>query len=457
MSRLRDGQLWIGGLKEYMDEDFIKTALRIMGEAPPLSVKVMTIKFSDETAGYGFINFANDQAAVTVMHKLNGKMMPNTNPPVRWRLNHSSNRLLPGEKNFSVWVGDLTPEVDDLQLYQFFSKRFQYLISAKVVLDERGLSRGYGFIRFNNEVEQQTAMTSMNGMSGLGGKPIKVSVAVNKIKDGINRSDHEGRPVSNQVLNDVMGGSLVNKSSDLTSWETHSNDQPAYVYDSAIYWQQYQHFQQQLQQQHQQLQRQHQQLQQQYQQFQQMYQQWQQWQQQHPPPNAAAGQGAGGWNQNSYDASQEELPAPEMRKAEVVKVKKEKDHAPAISDVFAKSFDNNQNFNMEAVIEGHVEVKSEGDIDDTIKVDTKLNTLENKKAENVEKKHKGKNKFDLKDLKKNQKEKEKRKRKKEDEDIAERMKFPKRVVNSAPEGKEEESTDEPKPKKAKKKNSSGVN
>ena len=129
MSRLRDGQLWIGGLKEYMDEDFIKTALKVMGEEPPLSVKVitgpnktflflffppsqvMTIKFSDETAGYGFINFANDQAAVTVMHKLNGKMMPNTNPPVRWRLNHSSNRLLPGEKNFSVWVGDLTPEV----------------------------------------------------------------------------------------------------------------------------------------------------------------------------------------------------------------------------------------------------------------------------------------------------------------------------------------------------------
>merc|ERR1712004_165148 len=84
------------------------------------------------------------------------------------------------------WVGDLTPEVDDLQLYQFFSKRFQSLVSAKVVLDESGFSKGFGFIRFNNEVEQQTAMTSMNGMSGLGGKPIKVSVAVNKIKDGQN-------------------------------------------------------------------------------------------------------------------------------------------------------------------------------------------------------------------------------------------------------------------------------
>jgi len=449
MSRLRDGQLWIGGLKEYMDEDFIKTALRVMGEEPPLSVKVMTIKFSDETAGYGFINFANDQAAVTVMHKLNGKMMPNTNPPVRWRLNHSSNRLLPGEKDFSVWVGDLTPEVDDLQLYQFFSKRFQYLISAKVILNERGLSRGYGFIRFNNEVEQQTAMTSMNGISGLGGKPIKVS-AVNRIKGGMNRCDHEGRHVHpNQALNDVMGGSLVNKSSNLNSWESLGNGQP--TYDSAAFWQQYQHFQQQLQQQHQQLQQQHQQLQQQYQQFQQIYQQWQQWQQQHPPPNAAAGQGAEAWKQKSYDASQEELSAPEVRKAEVVKVKKEKGHAAAISDVFAKSFVNNENFNMEAVLGGHVEVKSEGDIDDTIKVNSKLNSLEKKKAENTEKKHKDKNKFDLKELKQNQKEKERRKRKKEAEDIAEKLKFQKGVVNFAQEDKEEESTGKPKPMKAKKK------
>jgi len=455
MSRLRDGQLWIGGLKEYMDEDFIKTALRVMGEEPPLSVKVMTIKFSDETAGYGFINFANDQAAVTVMHKLNGKMMPNTNPPVRWRLNHSSNRLLPGEKDFSVWVGDLTPEVDDLQLYQFFSKRFQYLISAKVILNERGLSRGYGFIRFNNEVEQQTAMTSMNGISGLGGKPIKVS-AVNRIKGGMNRCDHEGRHVPNQVLNDVMGGSLVNKSSNLNSWESLGNGQP--TYDSAAFWQQYQHFQQQLQQQHQQLQQQHQQLQQQYQQFQQIYQQWQQWQQQHPPPNAAAGQGAEAWRQKSYDASQEELPAPEVRKAEVVKVKREKDHAAAISaKSFAKSFVIDENFNMEAVIGGHVEVKSEGDIDDTIKVSSKLNSLEKKKAENTEKKHKDKNKFDLKELKQNQKEKERRKRKKEAEDIAERMKFHKGVVNFAQEDKEEESTDKTKPTKAKKKKISGAN
>ena len=36
----REGALWIGGLEQYMDEAFIQTALRVMGEAPPLSIKV---------------------------------------------------------------------------------------------------------------------------------------------------------------------------------------------------------------------------------------------------------------------------------------------------------------------------------------------------------------------------------------------------------------------------------
>ena len=92
----------------------------------------MKNKFSEAAAGYGFINFANDQMALTVMHKLNGKMMPNTNPPVRWKLNHSSNRLLPGEKNHSVWVGDLTPEVcnflaERLEIFSGYPKNLQYL------------------------------------------------------------------------------------------------------------------------------------------------------------------------------------------------------------------------------------------------------------------------------------------------------------------------------------------
>ncbi len=51
--------------------------------------------------------------------------------PVRFKLNHNSTRLMPGEKDHSIWVGDLSPDVDDLQLYKFFSARFQTVKSAK--------------------------------------------------------------------------------------------------------------------------------------------------------------------------------------------------------------------------------------------------------------------------------------------------------------------------------------
>jgi len=53
----------------------------------------------------------------------------------------------------------------------------------QVVLDETGTSKGFGFIRFGNETEQQTALTTMQGIAGLGAKPIKVSIAVQKAKD----------------------------------------------------------------------------------------------------------------------------------------------------------------------------------------------------------------------------------------------------------------------------------
>jgi len=179
----REGALWIGGLEPYMDEEFLLNALRQSGENNVLSIKVVKNKFTGQIAGYGFVNFANDQTALMCMHKLNGKIIPESRPPSRFKLNHNSNRILPGEKNHSIWVGDLDQGIDDLELYKFFSARFQTIVSAKVVLDDAGGSKGFGFVRFGDEIEQQTALTTMQGISGLGTRPIKVSIAVQKAKD----------------------------------------------------------------------------------------------------------------------------------------------------------------------------------------------------------------------------------------------------------------------------------
>ena len=63
-----------------MDEAFLQSALEQMGEANVVSIKVMKNKFTGEPASYGFINFDNDHHALIAMHRLNGKVIPNSNP-----------------------------------------------------------------------------------------------------------------------------------------------------------------------------------------------------------------------------------------------------------------------------------------------------------------------------------------------------------------------------------------
>lgn len=167
-----------------MTENFILAAFRKMGE-DPLTVKLMKNKFSGEAAGYCFVSFVTDEAAQLAMHKLNGKPIPSTNPIVRFKLNSattSQNKALLADREFSVWVGDLTSDVDDYNLYRVFSAKFQSIKTAKVIMDDSGFSRGYGFVKFGLEEEQKNALYEMNGYVGLGSKALKICSAVPKPK-----------------------------------------------------------------------------------------------------------------------------------------------------------------------------------------------------------------------------------------------------------------------------------
>lgn len=169
-----------------MTENFILAAFRKMGE-DPLTVKLMKNKFSGEPAGYCFVSFVTDETAVNAMHKLNGKPIPGTNPIVRFKLNSattSQNKALLADREFSVWVGDLSSDVDDYNLYRVFSAKFQSIKTAKVIMDDSGFSRGYGFVKFGLEEEQKMALYEMNGFIGLGSKALKICSAVPKPKDG---------------------------------------------------------------------------------------------------------------------------------------------------------------------------------------------------------------------------------------------------------------------------------
>ncbi|XP_047996805.1 tRNA selenocysteine 1-associated protein 1 isoform X3 [Leguminivora glycinivorella] len=177
-------QLWMGSLEPNMTESFIVAAFHRMGQRP-LTVKVMRNKFTGEPAGYAFVHFQTDEEAIDAMHKLNGKPIPGTFPVVRFRLNTASREAranMQSEREFSVWVGDLSSDVDDYSLYRVFASKYSSIKTAKVILDSSGYTKGYGFVRFGSEEEQRNALYAMNGYTGLGTKPLKICTAVPKPK-----------------------------------------------------------------------------------------------------------------------------------------------------------------------------------------------------------------------------------------------------------------------------------
>jgi len=213
----------MGGVEPYMTESFILSAFQRMGERP-MNVKVMKNRTTGELCGYCFVHFETDEEALKAMHKLNGKFVPNSNPPTRFRLNNapSSGRTSVADRDISLWIGDLSSDVDDYQLYKTFATRYESIRAAKVVMDSAGYSKGYGFIKFDKEDEQKHCLSTMNGYKGLGSKPIKVSSAVPKaIRHSSSTSIMTGGYTANQDYNQYYDTSSYWQS--YSAWQNYYN------------------------------------------------------------------------------------------------------------------------------------------------------------------------------------------------------------------------------------------
>lgn len=175
--------LWMGELEPWIDENFVRSVWFGMGEQ--VNVKMIRDKFSGN-AGYCFIDFSSPQAAAKAL-SLNGSMIPNTSRP--FKLNWASGGGLADRRDdrgpeFSIFVGDLGPEVNEYVLVSLFQARFPSCKSAKIMTDPiSGMSRGYGFVRFADEQDQQRALTEMQGVY-CGNRPMRISTATPKNKSG---------------------------------------------------------------------------------------------------------------------------------------------------------------------------------------------------------------------------------------------------------------------------------
>jgi len=78
--------------------------------------------------------------------------------------------------DISLWVGNMGDEMQDVDLFGLFHKRYGSVVGARVILDQTGSSRGYGFVRFRDAAEANQAQAEMEGMF-FNGRALKVKPA----------------------------------------------------------------------------------------------------------------------------------------------------------------------------------------------------------------------------------------------------------------------------------------
>ncbi|TNN26863.1 tRNA selenocysteine 1-associated protein 1 [Liparis tanakae] len=132
--------LWMGNLETYMDEKFITRSFSTMGEQV-VNVRIIRNKMTGGALGYCFVEMTDEATAERCLRKINGKSLPGSSPATRFKLNRATFGKQDSGQMYSLFVGDLTPEVDDGMLYEFFYNRYPSCRGGKVVLDSMGNSK----------------------------------------------------------------------------------------------------------------------------------------------------------------------------------------------------------------------------------------------------------------------------------------------------------------------------
>lgn len=143
----------------------------------------VTSFFFDAEKRFACVNYRDSEAAAASIAQLNdkdaqgSKLMVTRCQKKKERIRESRERFekIRGEQQkqgagSNVYIKNLGESIDDDALKQQFGK-FGNITSAKVMRDERGQSRGFGFVCFSNSDEANKAIMEMNGKM-LFGKPL---------------------------------------------------------------------------------------------------------------------------------------------------------------------------------------------------------------------------------------------------------------------------------------------
>uniref|UniRef100_A0A8C4Z2K0 Polyadenylate-binding protein n=1 Tax=Gadus morhua TaxID=8049 RepID=A0A8C4Z2K0_GADMO len=155
------GNVFIKNMDDSIDNKALYDTFSAFGNI--LSCKVVCDEKGSK--GYGFVHFETQEAANRAIETINGMLLNDRKVFVghfKSRKERESEFGAKAMKFTNVYIKNFGEEYTDEKLKELFSK-FGKTLSVRVMKDERGRSRGFGFVNYGNHMDAQKAVEEMNG------------------------------------------------------------------------------------------------------------------------------------------------------------------------------------------------------------------------------------------------------------------------------------------------------
>ncbi|XP_028406076.1 polyadenylate-binding protein 4-like [Dendronephthya gigantea] len=172
---------------DFSDED-MKKLFEPFGEIQ--SMKVMRTE-DGKSKGFGFVSFAEPDSAGKAVEEINEKEMngkilycgraqkrSERQAELRRRFQQQKMERINQFQGVNLYIKNLEETIDDTRLRKEF-ENYGTITSAKVMRDDKGNSKGFGFVCFQSPEEATKAVTEKNGQIVMT-KPLYVALAQRK-------------------------------------------------------------------------------------------------------------------------------------------------------------------------------------------------------------------------------------------------------------------------------------
>ncbi|XP_063260997.1 polyadenylate-binding protein 1-like [Prinia subflava] len=173
------GNIFIKNLDDSIDNKALYDTFSTFGNI--LSCKVVCDE--NGSRGYGFVHFETHEAATRAIETMNGMLLNDRKVFVGHFKSRKEREAEVGARAIeftNVYIKNFGDDMDDDRLREIFSK-FGKTLSVKVMMDNSGRSKGFGFVNFEKHEEAQKAVADMNGKE-LNGRVLYVGRAQKRLE-----------------------------------------------------------------------------------------------------------------------------------------------------------------------------------------------------------------------------------------------------------------------------------